>query len=164
MSLVLLLTVLVHSSVSSILFEAFACDDLEDGVNYLRAEYPVECDDSKHTSYKVYAGFMIVLNTVGVPALYFGLLFRDRDVLKMDTADREDPTRFSLKSSLWEVYKPYVFYYEVIECARRILLTGAVVFIFPNSAAQIAVTLMIAFAFVSSEMFYPPTRPRGTRG
>lgn len=48
---------------------------------------------------------------------------------------------------LWKPYKPSVFYYELIECARRILLARVVVFIYPNSAAQIAITLIMAFAF-----------------
>ncbi|CAN0424457.1 unnamed protein product, partial [Scytosiphon promiscuus] len=66
-------------------------------------------------------------------------------------------------SSLWEPYTPKVFYYEVIECGRRILLTGVVVFIYPNTAAQIAVTLMIAFAFVVfSEGLAPYTSPWDT--
>ncbi|CAN0503469.1 unnamed protein product, partial [Scytosiphon promiscuus] len=57
---------------------------------------------------------------------------------------------------LWKPYKPSVFYYEVIECGRRVLLTGAVVFIYPNTSAQVAVTLIIAFAFaMTSEALAP---------
>lgn len=47
-----------------------------------------------------------------------------------------------------EPYKPSVFYYEVIECVRRIFLAVVVVFIEPNTSAQIAVALMMAFIFV----------------
>ncbi|CAN0590820.1 unnamed protein product, partial [Laminaria digitata] len=81
-SMMLLLAFLVYSSVSSILFQMFACDDLEDGKKYLRADYRVECDSSKHTVVQIYAGFMILLYTVGIPILYTSLLFRDRAVLK----------------------------------------------------------------------------------
>ncbi|CAN0083900.1 unnamed protein product, partial [Laminaria digitata] len=88
-SVMLLLTFLVYSSVSSILFQMFACDDLEDGKNYLRADYRVECDSSQHIAFQVYAGFMILLYTVGIPALYASLLFRNRGVLK-DEVGRED--------------------------------------------------------------------------
>ena len=49
---------------------------------------------------------------------------------------------------MWKPYKPSVFYDEVIECGRRILLAGVVVFIKPSTSAQIAVTLMMAFVFV----------------
>lgn len=48
-------------------------------------------------------------------------------------------------------YQSNCFYYDLVECARRVLLTGALVSIYPNTAAQIAVALMIAtfFIFVS---------------
>ena len=36
---------------------------------------------------------------------------------------------------------------QVIECLRRIMLTGVIVFIFPGDAAQIAVTIVISSAF-----------------
>ncbi|CAM9682647.1 unnamed protein product, partial [Laminaria digitata] len=80
-SMVLLLTFLVYSNVSSILFKAYACEHLEDGKNYLRADYRIECDSSKHVGFQVYAGNMIVLYTVGIPVMYSYILFRDRDVL-----------------------------------------------------------------------------------
>ncbi|CAN0087938.1 unnamed protein product [Ectocarpus fasciculatus] len=44
-------------------------------------------------------------------------------------------------------YRPGCFYYEVIECGRRVLLTGVIVFIFPNEPGQIAVTLVMACTF-----------------
>eukprot|EP00904_Undaria_pinnatifida_P004259 jgi/Undpi1/13834/HiC_scaffold_9.g03485.m1 len=148
-SMVLLLTFLVYSSVSATLFKTFACEELDDDKQYLRSDYRIECNSSKHKGFQVYAGCMIVLYTVGIPALYLGLLFRDRDVLRIKEADREGPprSRVTSTSDLWKPYKPSVFYYEVIECGRRILLAGVVVFIYPNTAAQIAVTLVIAFAF-----------------
>ncbi|CBJ48858.1 polymorphic Outer membrane protein G/I family [Ectocarpus siliculosus] len=147
-SLVLLLTFLIYSSVSATLFKAFVCEELEDGTNYLRADYTIDCDSSKHKAFQVYAGFMVVVYVVGIPALYAFLLFRDRHVLKDHHADREQTARTTSTSDLWKPYKPSVFYYEVIECGRRVLLAGVVVFIFPNTAAQIAITLMMAFAFV----------------
>ncbi|CAM9207691.1 unnamed protein product [Laminaria digitata] len=147
-SMVLLLTFFVYSSVSSTLFKTFACEKLEDGKNYLRADYRLECDSSKHKAFQVYAGFMIVVYTVGIPAFYGVLLFRDREVLRRGRADLGEAARVTLTSDLWRPYKPSVFYYEVIECARRVLLAGVVVFIYPNTAAQIAITLLMAFVFV----------------
>ena len=93
---------------------------------------------------------MMVLYTVGIPAFYGYLLFRDRHILTKNEADRENINipRLTTTSDLWKPYKPSVFYYEVIECGRRILLAGVVVFIEPNTSAQIAGTLMMAFVFV----------------
>lgn len=156
LSMVLLVTFFVYTSVSSTVFQAFACEELANGINYLRADYRIVCDSSEHKAYQVYAGFMVVVYAAGIPAFYGFLLFRDRDILKRADADRVDAARITSTSNLWKPYRPTVFYYEVIECGRRILLAGVVVFIYPNTAAQIAITLMMAVAFaIISESLAP---------
>ncbi|CAN0186921.1 unnamed protein product, partial [Scytosiphon promiscuus] len=140
----LLFTFLVYSSVSSIVFQTFACETLDDDIEYLRADYRIHCTDPKHKAFEVYAGFMLFVYPVGIPLLYAALLFQRRDVLAHADADK---TVAQPIAGLWEAYRPERFYYEVIECGRRILLTGVVVFIFPNTAAQIATTMLIAFFF-----------------
>ena len=50
-------------------------------------------------------------------------------------------------SGLWQLYTADRFYYDVVECGRRVMLTGVVVFVIPNDAAQIAITILIAFFF-----------------
>lgn len=156
LSAVLLLTFLVYSSVSSTLFQMFACESLDDGKKYLRADYRIECTSAKHKALQLYAGFMIALYPVGIPLFYSVLLFRFRDILAGENA-RERDERVRPTSELWKPYKPGCFFYEVIECMRRILLTGAVVFIYPEwPQAQIAVTLMMAVLFVFvSEILAP---------
>lgn len=147
-SMVLLLTFLVYSSVSSVIFETWSCENLEDGNNYLRADYGIKCDSQEHKAFQAYAGIMVVLYTMGIPAFYGYLLFRYREELRKDEPTRQESPGITAISDLYKPYKPSVFYYEVVECGRRVLLAGVVVFIEPNTAAQIAVTLILAFVFV----------------
>ncbi|CAM9415384.1 unnamed protein product, partial [Laminaria digitata] len=148
-SAVLLLTFLVYSSVSSTVFRMFACESLDDGYTYLRADYTILCDSAKHEALQVYAAFMIAVYPVGIPLLYAVILFRNRDVLR-DGDRRICDTSPECQSSgdLWQPYKPSRFYYELVECARRVALTGIIVFTFPNTAAQVAITIVLAFMFV----------------
>ncbi|CAM9398277.1 unnamed protein product, partial [Ascophyllum nodosum] len=153
-STALLVTFLVYSSVSSVVFQMFACDALDEKL-YLRADYRLECDSPKHRALQVYAGLMIFLYPVGIPSLYACVLFSNRHVLR-DTQSRMEPSVVRSMSDLWKPYKPQRFYYEVIECGRRIMLTGVIVFIYPNTAAQIAVTLAISVVFIFvSEILAP---------
>lgn len=46
------------------------------------------------------------------------------------------------------VSDPSIFLYEVVECGRRIMLTGALVFIQPNTTEQAGVACTIAFVSV----------------
>lgn len=154
-SMALLVTFLVYSSVSAAVFQTFACEHLADGKEYLRADYRIECDSSRHKALQVYAAIMIFVYPVGIPLLYAILLYRNRRVLMYENA-REASPKVQTISDLWSPYKPQRFYYEVVECMRRISLTGVVVFIYPNSASQIAITLVIALAFmVVSERLAP---------
>lgn len=147
LSLVLLLTFLVYSPVSSILFQMFACDDLEDGKTYLRADYRIECDSTKHRTLQVYAVLMMLLYTAGIPIFFGIILYSNRRVLQDEEAREDDPVAASM-SNLWELYKPNRIYFELVECARRVSLAGIVVFIYPNTAAQVAVALMMGGFFM----------------
>ena len=156
-SMVLLLTFLVYSNVSSVLFKAFSCEHLDDGKYYVRSDYSIQCDSSKHVGIQVYAGVMIVVYTIGIPVFYGWLLFRDMDVLKVPESDRVYYySRVVAISDLWQSYRPNVFYYEIVECLRRIILSSVVVFIYPNTSAQVAITLLLSFIFV---MVYEVMRP-----
>lgn len=147
LSMVLLVTFLIYSSVSSTVFRMFACEHLDDGNYYLRSDYRIHCDTTKHRVLQLYAGFMILVYPVGIPMFYAVLLWNNRDVLTNETG-RVGNIRVKSITDLWQPYKPNRFYYEIIECGRRILLTGVVVFIYPNTSSQIAVNLMIAVAFM----------------
>ena len=146
-SMALLVIFLVYSSVSSVVFQMFACEHLDDGKRYLLADYSIDCESSKHRALQIYAGFMVLLYPVGIPISYAWLLFRNRRLLQ-DGNDRMEALAVRSTSDLWKPYKPRRFYYEVVECGRRILLTGVVVFIYPNSASQIAFTLAVSVVFV----------------
>ncbi|CAM9179051.1 unnamed protein product, partial [Hapterophycus canaliculatus] len=43
-----------------------------------------------------------------------------------------------------QAYRPGAYYFEVLECFRRLLLTGCLVFILPNSAGQAAVACVLS--------------------
>lgn len=55
---------------------------------------------------------------------------------------------------------PDLYYYEVLECGRRILLTGVLLFIEPNGSAQAAIACIFAFAsLLGFELLRPHLDP-----
>lgn len=121
-------------------------------------DYRIESDSSRHNFFQVLAAIMIIVYPIiGIIRLFYAcLLFSNKRVLK-DGGKSETRERVQPMGDLWKPYKPEKFYYEVIGCLRRILLTGVVVFIYPGTAAQVAVTLVISFALfvVSSDRLSP---------
>lgn len=123
-SVALWTTFLVYSSVSSTIFKVFFCESLDDGERYLRADYRISCSSSKHRAMQVYAGLMIFVYPVGIPLVYAALLFWGRDALKIAAVWNMDESHVQAAAQLSSPYRPGCFYYEVIECGRRVLLTG----------------------------------------
>lgn len=92
---------------------------------------------------------MIAVYPLGIPFTYAIILFKHREVLKnRRRRSVQQSAGLEATADLWKPYKPSQYYYEVVECARRVTLTGVVVFIYPNTAAQVAVTLVLVFVFV----------------
>ena len=91
-NLFLLLTYLVIVSASSTIFQYFKCDSFKipeidqlDGVKkerYLFVDYSIDCDSAYYLSMRPFAIVMVLIYPVGIPVLYFTLLFKNRAVLR----------------------------------------------------------------------------------
>lgn len=116
-SVFLLMAFLVYSTVSKVVFQTFACDELDDGTAYLRADHRQECTTVKHRLFEVYAGLMIAVYPVGIPLLYAALLHMYRSHLTH--SKRGDILRVPSFQDLWNRKTRY--YYEIVEYVRRVL-------------------------------------------
>ncbi|CAM9190523.1 unnamed protein product, partial [Laminaria digitata] len=151
---VLYIALLIYSPVSYKIFQTFGCDELDDGSTYLRADYSLSCLTRRHNWYEAYALVMIGVYPVGVAVAFAGLLFwHRRDLVK---PDRITVVRLKPLDNVWGAYKPSRYYYEVVECGRRIALTAIAAFVLPNSVAQISLALLFAVVSVfASETLSP---------
>ena len=61
---------------------SFACRFFDgDYGSFLKVDYSIDCDSEGHKFYEAYAGLMILIYPVGIPLMYFILLYRRRDEL-----------------------------------------------------------------------------------
>ena len=51
-------------------FGRFDCELFDDGTRFLRGDYSINCDSTKHAFFELYAALMIVCWPVGVPIIY----------------------------------------------------------------------------------------------
>ncbi|CAM9682270.1 unnamed protein product [Pylaiella littoralis] len=166
---------LLYSTISTVIFRTFTCDELDDvGERYLRADYGIDCDSSRHRAFQIYAGLMILVYPIGIPIAFAVMLWRKRSIInppkevlppggvalnnlrgspeageqQHGLAKEPDPRlsdrRIAQTAFLWRAYRPGAYYFEVLECFRRLLLTGCLVFILPNSAGQAAVASVLS--------------------
>jgi hypothetical protein len=168
----------VFSPVSITIFQTFVCDKYEDGKKYLVADASVECGTDTHNSYVIYAGFMILLYPIGIPAYYAyhltynyhlinpptALVVREEEVDIVSAAViqeekiklRGDYEKIQGISFLYDSYLPECWYFEVIECFRRLALTAMPVIFLRSTVLQIVLVLITSLAFSALYMELRP--------
>jgi hypothetical protein len=64
--------------------------------------------------------------------------------------DKDDDTHAMLRSTqfLFKEYKPRYWWFEVFECARRLMLTGGTVFFLEGSATQVAAGILVSLVSI----------------
>lgn len=148
LSIALFIMFAVYCSVSFTVFQTFVCEILDDGTKYLRVDNSLTCTTSTHTAMEVYAGLIVVVYPLGIPAVFAWWLIANRHELKERGGTSPTPGILEPMKDLWEPYKPKRYYYEVVECGRQIVLTGLAVFMYPGSAAQVAIEVAFAAGFL----------------
>ena len=149
-----LISFLVYSASSSTIFETFACDDIDTGESFLRADHGIQCFTVEHRVYMVYAGFMCLVYPFGIPFCYAAILYQAREgLMSEEEAVRTNATALR---ALHAPYRKEVYYYEVVECFRRVTLSGLVVFILPNTAGQVITTFLLSFFYFALFMALHP--------
>jgi hypothetical protein len=95
----LAMTFIAYSTVSTVILQTFAYDDIEGDYSYLRADHSIQFNTPEHKLYKVQRGVMLPVCPVGMLVLYACLLRRQRHQLNAATnssSDNNDATTASL--------------------------------------------------------------------
>ena len=175
----LALTFLILPSVSIKIFSTFACRNFDgDYGSFLKVDYSVDCGGDEHKFYEKYVLFMVLVYPIGIPFMYFVLLYRKRGMLdpgqekftfeagsktmglkkaieERDRLVRSDPDLASL-SFLFSAYEPRCWWFEIVETLRRLVLTGGLLFFNPGTSGQIVASLFMCLGAMRIYAGYKP--------
>ena len=153
---------LALSHVSSRVFGAFSCDEFEASpgayVGYLYADYAEACDGAAYERTKAVAYGLIVLWPVGVPAAFGVLLWCVRRAVL-----RQQPTALSAATAfLYREYRKDVYWWELVDVGRKLLLTGFLLLVPPSFAlARLVAALLLSTGYLAlvqvAQPFEDPT-------
>ena len=113
-------------------------------------------------------GIGIAVYTVGIPVFFFVLLFSmrkkiiefDRKLRNRQKLTEEEQMQRSRWGYLYEAYNADDWYFEVVEMARKMILTGGLVLITPGSAVQTLLGICVCAAYlcvqINSQPFKSP--------
>ena len=167
------LLLLVFPRTTSTIFAAFNCEMFDAGVDahgqtiwlhYLSADLSIDCATETHRAYQLYALVMLAVYPFGVPACLGFVMWRSRrsmreireELAARDSGRLSDingtlvrAMRAKLGAYAWlkpvvSGYKPHFFWFEVLECFRKVALVGLLVPVGNEGFAQLVVGSLLA--------------------
>jgi hypothetical protein len=168
-SIFLFMTYLILPSTTATIFTMFICQDIDPGNadpasygvdNFLVADYSISCNSERYEVGFYWAIMMCLVYPIGLPLLYYILLFKCRDEIvnrKEMFENGIQPSRLSsVLSFLYKSYKPEFWYFEIIETTRRLMLTAVLSVISSGSPEQIVAALFLSLIYIN---VYKNTNP-----
>ncbi|KAJ8599062.1 hypothetical protein CTAYLR_007607 [Chrysophaeum taylorii] len=147
---------------------------------YFRYDLALRASGKAYHIYRIYATISVVTHVIGFPAFCATLLARARPHLDpvvdgarprhrrptlaatsalveaAAEARLKNPTIFPTRS-LWIVYRPSYFYWEIVELCRRVCITCVPVFVGTTEVARSLASVILAFASLSVHPFLDDT-------
>jgi Ca2+-binding EF-hand superfamily protein len=127
---------LVHAPVSQRLFMFFACQDVGTIRSFLKADYSIECNEGQHAALWPFVLTYLIIFAVLFPGIILMLLWYHRKSLYAPSQQNKFGflyRRFSKGAEFWEIH----------ELFRKLLLTGALIFLPHNTRATAAIVICI---------------------
>jgi hypothetical protein len=146
---------LIYPGLSVKIFTIFKCIELDKGTYYLMQDLSVRCYDSNWNAAAAVAAICIIVYVIGIPAVTFFLLHRNKDTILDGTAEEQDALK-KIYGSLYNQYEGRYYWWEVAEMIKKMLLTGGLVLLAPGSTAQILVGVLITLVYFSFVMKLEP--------
>jgi len=143
--LILAISFLVFPMVSSLAFQAFDCENFDEGLAYLKADYAVDCNDtSEYGPVSLLAWVAVALYPLGIPAAYWVMLQKAKRAIL-----EERPTALSnALAFLHRDFEPSAYYWEIVEGFKKLFLVGFAMIIMKDKLEQLAVALIFILIYM----------------
>jgi len=127
---------LVHAPVSQRLFMFFACQEVGTKQSFLKADYSVQCNEGQHAALWPFVLVYMSAFAVLFPSIILMVLWFHRKSLH---AARQK-NRFGF---LYRRFQKGAEFWEMHELFRKLMLTGALIFLPPKTRAAAAILICI---------------------
>lgn len=142
---------LAYPAVSSTILRLYVCKDI-DGVGYLYSDTRVVCYDEQWNWYAAASIFLIFLFPIGIPCVFYYLLWSHRHTLK----------EASSKATVGFLYHGFTkdyWYWELVDMGQKVALTCIIAFFPPTTQVNFAMVIAM-FYMIALLRAHPYLRPR----
>jgi len=140
--LVLFTLFLMYPGVSSTVLSFYVCKDIE-GTKYLLKDFSLRCYDHRWFKYLPYDVFMILLYPIGIPAVFFGFIYRYKRVRRLV----EPGIRLQL-GFLYEAYNDDMWWFEMADMMHKLAMTSLIAFFPLDAQMPLGLVVLTLYAMV----------------
>ena len=150
--LIFIFLFVIYPGITQVIFEMFICTEVE-GENYLSKDLRYKCYDETWAQWSIVSVVGIFLYPVGIPLLFYLALCRNEQKLfaeykyKLDQDGNKPSNIKNRYGFLYDRYREEVYYFESVEFLRKLILVGAVLFLYKGSIMQIAIAFIVSTVF-----------------
>jgi hypothetical protein len=150
----------LYPGLCSKIFTMFSCVEISDQ-RYLKADMLEVCHEGRHVAYTQCAIVGLAVYAVGVPLCFFFALHKNRDDIlsretRGDQLELKNPSWYKAVEHLHLSYRPHVWWFDVVEMGRQLLLTGALVVLHDSPTVQLLVGNIVNLAYLCVFLAYKP--------
>ena len=152
LKLIFIFLFIIYPGITQIIFELFICTEVE-GINYLSKDLRYQCYDETWTKWSFVSFISIFIYPIGIPLLFYIILKKNENKLftefkyKLDDNGNKPSNIKNRYGFLYDRYKNDVYYFECIEFLRKLILVGAILFLYKGSIMQIAIAFIVSTVF-----------------
>jgi Ca2+-binding EF-hand superfamily protein len=139
-----LITFTLYTGIASRIFRLFKCQRVE-ATLYLTADYSIKCWEGDWNGYAAIAFICIIMYVIGLPAMQGYILWKFRDNLHKRSC-KDPKLQRQVEKEFGSIYAHYTddaFYFELVDLARRLLLTGGLILMGEESVGQIFFGILV---------------------
>jgi hypothetical protein len=151
---VFFILIICYLKVSATVLEMFKCRIVEptadgDPRSYLEADLRLSCEDLKYDFYISFAMLNVFVYPLGVPFVFFFLMYRERDQIH----DSINKMKYGF---LFGDYHANWYMWEIFDLMRKLSMSGLLIFFHRGSVLQLIVGICIALICVEMHVRIMP--------
>ena len=132
----LLVAFLVLPYTTTRIFQTFTCISFADGSRMLTTDLRLECEGPLYDSMFAFACIQCAIYPVGVPCLFFSVLWTHHKLITGRDPSLPCPQELRHIAILFKYYSNDAYYWEVVECVRRLMLSSVIIFMGEATGAR----------------------------
>jgi len=134
----------LYPAICAKVFMVFNCEQIGEH-KFLMKDPSVLCGSEEHKLYVALSCLLIVGYVIGIPFYLWYVLWKNKKTIQNEP---DNPAIKAKYGSLYHQYEPDYWYFELVQMARKMCLTGGLMVFGSGSTIQVLIGILVCFFYL----------------